>query len=187
MKQHILSIIAASLFISSVPVMAQDHFIPPFAVGVRGTPYGAGLNLRYYPKDYIIVEGQLNLSAGTQGGSGKSTMGVVLLEGNARLGQNLRFFAGPGLMYGNWEQYRDKSKSDTYVGYCLAIGAEWAFTDVPFSVSIDARPGYISAAGTYIFPNDTWGLALRYRFGNWETTYKKQREHRYRDDGDTRR
>jgi hypothetical protein len=168
-KLKLIYILFFATFVMSTAAEAQYDHIQRFAVGVRGAPDGGGANLRVFLNNMICIEGQLNLSGGTPGGSGKSTTGVILGEVNIPIyTPAFRAFAGAGLHYGSWVQYDNISVAKNMSGYDLIMGLEYTFSSVPLSVSIDYKPAYSYATSSAYFPNNAAGLGIRYYFGKWK-------------------
>jgi hypothetical protein len=148
---------------------ASAQITAPFAVGVRGTPDGGGLNLRYYFSENFGLEGQANYSVGTPGGSGKATTGVVLAEYHILFWDaRLRMFLGAGAHYGSWERYRYSGNSEGLFGFDGILGAEYVFPSVPLGVSLDVKPAFDFISGVTALPANNVGLSLRFYFGAWE-------------------
>ena len=148
---------------------ASAQITAPFAAGLRGSPDGGGLNLRFFFNENFALEGQGNFSNGTTGGSGQALMGHVLMQYHYLFGDaRFRMFLGAGAHYGTWERYKDVSVKDNFFGFDVQLGAEYVFASMPLGISIDAKPSFNYVSGVTIFPNNTFGLSLRYYFGAWE-------------------
>lgn len=157
-------------------VSAQYHLIQPFSIGLRGNPDGGGLTARFHAYDNLFVEGQANLSGGTQNGSGRSTMGALLIAGNLCYGEQIRVFLGVGTTFGVWQRYSHVDKLERYNGYCLYAGIDYAISGLPITVGLDARPSYVVAnSGPVTLPNNTIGLNIRYYFGDWKIIGKTKK------------
>ncbi len=143
---------------------AQDSYIAPIGLGIRGTPDGGGLNLRYFFKDNLSGELQYNLSGGTPNGSGKSSMAVLLFQFHGYLSPNFNFYLGAGAHTGRWQRYKDISKTTSVFGFDLVAGLEYNFSSIPIGISIDAKPSFNYITGVTLFPNNTFGLGVRYYF-----------------------
>jgi len=167
--KRIYRLLVVLLVVIFAPDAAEAQVTAPFAVGLRGSPDGAGVNLRFFFNENLSLEGQGNYSGGTSGGSGKSTTGVCLVEYHFLfLDSRFRMFLGGGAHYGSWERYKDASKAEGLFGLDAILGFEYVFTSVPVSISIDAKPSFNYVSGITIFPNNTFGLTLRYYIGAWE-------------------
>jgi len=174
-KLRFLSVVGA-LVLFAFPGYAQYDHMKPFAVGIRLSPDGVGANLRYFFNDHICLEGQLNASGGTSGGSGKSKTGVLLGEYLIPLyTPDFRLFLGAGFHYGSWERYKNISVADNYSGYDFIVGLEYAFSAVPISVSLDYKPAVNYVSGTTFFPNNSIGLGGRYAFGSRKKHTNKEK------------
>jgi len=180
------AILLSVMLSAAAMVQAQEyHTIPPFAVGVRGSADGVGGNFRYYIRDLVSLEGQLNVSGGKPNGlptnTGKSVMGVALVELNVPLyTTQFRMFLGAGMHYGSWERYKDISKPEGTFGYDGIVGFEYTFQQMPVSVSLDYKPSVTYLAGAQMFPSNAAGLALRYYFGKWNPPAGSAAERRRR-------
>ena len=175
---HLLLLVTVSILFAA-PVTTRAQITAPFAIGVRGCPDGGGLNLRYFINENFALEGQANYSGGTEGGSGVSKMGVVMAEYHVLLGDaRFRLFFGAGAHYGTWERYKDQSKPENLFGLDVIGGVEYVFTSIPVGISIDAKPSFNYVSNITSFPNNTWGLSIRYYFGRWETYDDTKEDHR---------
>ena len=149
---------------------AQDHN-HPYAAGLRATPDGAGASVRYFPYEFLSLEGQLNFSGGRPSGlpssSGKSTMAGFLAQFHAPLwGPTWSVFVGAGAHFGSWIRYKDISKNETMYGLDAIVGVEYHFPDMPLGVSVDVKPALNYSPDVTYFPNNILGLSARYYFGN---------------------
>ncbi len=170
----LLSILVLSGILISPAAKAQYDHIQHFALGLRGSPDGGGANLRVFLGNIVCVEGQVNVSGGTPGGSGKSTTGVGLVEFNVPLyTPAFRTFLGAGLHYGSWERYENSGYTQKLFGYDLIMGLEYTFHSIPLSVSLDFKPAFSDVSGVTYFPNNSVGLGIRYYFWKWEMRNKE--------------
>ena len=152
----------------SLSANAQENVIPPFGLGIRACPDGIGVNARYYFNDKINVEGQINSSGGTRGGSGKSIMYGILLQYNLMIaGPDLRFFMGGGFHAGMWQKDKDRGQYLGTNGLDGVAGIEYTFARIPFSISVDVKPSLNYISGVTYFPNNNLGFGIRYVFGGW--------------------
>lgn len=172
--QKVLAYTLTGLLLS-LSVTAQENVVPPFALGMRACPDGAGVNARYFFNDKINVEGQINASGGTRGGSGRSTMYGILLQYNMMIaGPDLRFFMGGGFHAGMWQQEKDRSQYLGTNGLDGVVGIELTFARIPFSISADLKPSLNYISGVTYFPNNTMGFTIRYVFGGWASVPQKR-------------
>lgn len=163
-KVLLIAIYMTISMFAGTQAMAQYDYWAPFALGVRGTPDGGGVNLRYFFKDNLSGELQYNVSGGTTGGSGRSNTIGLLVQYHAALSQNLSLFMGVGAHNGKWQQFKDKSKTISVFGFDAILGMEYNFSSVPISITVDAKPCFNYVKGVTIFPNNTFGLGIRYYF-----------------------
>ncbi len=161
--------------------LSQSHYIKPFAIGLRGSPSGIGISGKFYFNDFFFLDAQYNWGAGTSKGleSGPSKMTVLMINYNTMIaGPDTRFFLGAGAHYGKWVRYRDKSKPEGMFGFDLIAGLEQAFRSIPMTASIDFKPGINYTSGVTFFPNNSFGIGLRYFFGEWRWYHPKRRDNR---------
>jgi hypothetical protein len=163
-KIGLTTILLTAALLGSKHAEAQWDYRPPFAAGIRACPDGGGANLRYFAIDNLSAEVQYNISGGTKGGSGKSSMIGLLVQFHRSLTSNLSFFIGAGAHSGTWQRYKDISKTTSVFGFDAIIGVEYIFPSVPIGISIDAKPSFNYVTGVTLFPNNTFGLGVRYYF-----------------------
>lgn len=147
---------------------AKKHHVKPFALGVRASPNGFGINARFFMKDQVFFEAQHNWSKGTPNGAGRCLMNGLLVNYSIGLSvPNVRMYVGAGGHYGSWVQYKDRSAPADMFGFDWVIGTEAIFPASHFGVSVDFKPAYNFTSGITFMPNCTLGLGIRYYFGRW--------------------
>lgn len=165
-RTYILTVLIFSMLIA---LTSSGQITAPFAVGLRGSPDGCGLNLRYFFNENFALEGQGNYSGGNLNGSGPSKMGVLLAEYHFIFPDpSWRIFMGGGVHYGTWQRYADRSTPEGLFGLDVILGAEYVFTHVPIGISADVKPSFNYVSNITGFPNNTFGLSARFYFGKWE-------------------
>ena len=174
---HTLFIALFTLVTVNVKAQELDNYannddgntVPRFAAGLRATPDGAGISGRFFFIPSVAVELMLNGSGGTYNDNGPSTTLVGLLEYNFLFDDpSWRIFIGAGAHMGSYKKYNDVHVPTTSIyGIDGIIGAEYIFYAVPIGISIDVKPAVNFISGVTTFPNNTFGLGVRYYFGRW--------------------
>jgi len=156
----------------------QNGDVPPFGIGIRANPDGAGITAKYFFIPQISFEGMVNASGGTYFGSGPSTTIVGLAEYNLIFNNpSWRAFIGPGGHITSWKQYPEiNNYRQTLIGIDGIIGLEYVFYEVPIGISIDVKPAMNFVNGVTAFPENTFGLAVRYYFGGWNKGAMENRD-----------
>ena len=165
---RVRSLFIAILFLCSVPAMAQRNYsYSQLGAGLRFSPDGAGLSLRYLMSMHFSLEGQLNASAGTDDDHGQSvTAGVLACYNITFSDPSWRVYLGGGAHTGTWRQYKDdRYPSQNIVGLDAGAGAEYMFVIAPVAISLDVKPAVNFMHGLENFPNNTFGLSVRYYLG----------------------
>ena len=171
----LLSVLFVVLF-SAPRVYAQDESVPPFAVGLRANPDGAGVVAKYFFVETVSIEAMLNGSSGSYYQNGPSTTFVGLLEYNFIFNDPAwRIFIGPGAHVGSSKPYADNNTPRQAVyGLDAIAGIEYVFYEVPIGLSLDVKPAINFINGVTEFPANTFGLGVRYYFGD---THKRRMVH----------
>ena len=164
----IFAILLITLCIAST-VNAQNEAAPPFALGLRVNPDGAGITGRYFFTENVALEGIISGSNGFYSHYGPSTTYAALFEYNFIFDDPAwRVFLGFGAHITSWKEYTDNNNPrQTYTGADVIAGVEYVFTEVPIGVSVDIKPAINFVNGVTTFPNNTFGLGIRYYFGRW--------------------
>ena len=165
----LLSVLFIVLFSAGTALAQDDESVPPFSIGIRATPDGAGITGKYFFIDRVNVEAMFNGSGGGYFGNGPSVALVGLVEYNFIFNDPAwRIFLGPGAHVGSWKQYPDNNTSRIAVfGLDAIAGIEYVFTEVPIGVSADIKPAINFVNGVTEFPSNTFGFAVRFYFGSW--------------------
>jgi len=145
----------------------------PTAIGVRVSPDGAGLTVKFFLDPHFVLEGQINGSAGyNETNDGPSFSIVGLAEYNIIFpNPSWRIFLGPGLHVGSWDRYdhhlNDMAEPTQGVfGVDGIVGIEYLFRSIPLGLSLDAKPAINLTVEQAYFPNNVFGFAARYYFGH---------------------
>lgn len=147
----------------------------PVAIGVRANPDGGGLTAKIFLNKNWNIEAQVN---GSQGyyhmdngrpyGPGWATVGMAEYNFVFR-DPSYRIYIGAGLHGGKWDkydhtQYADAPLAQGIFGADAIVGAEYIFKSVPLGISIDAKPAVNFGDGAGFYPNNLYGVAVRYYF-----------------------
>lgn len=136
-------------------------------VGLRAG-WSNGLTVKHFMKQGVAIEGILTTRW-------RGFLVTGLFEKHGRLKVNeLQWFVGLGGHIGFWnEGWRKGSKNhpwfdndkDTYtaIGLDAIIGLEYAFKEIPFSLSLDWKP-VINLSGGNGFWGDEAAISIRYTF-----------------------
>jgi hypothetical protein len=148
-------------------------------LGVRLNPDGAGLTGKFFFTKNWAIEGQLNASGGYgTWDDGPSMTGVALAEYHIICPDpSWRLFFGPGVHFGSWNRYYYSSGPDYYrnnyqsgpaegiFGIDGILGIEYVFKHCPVGISADIKPAMNFTPDATNFPNNFFGLAGRFYFG----------------------
>ena len=169
-KIQILCALLVIFFVrGSATAQPLDWEVPQFAIGIRANPDGAGITAKYFIIPQVSFEAMVNASGGKYSDYGPGTSFVGLVEYNFIFNNpSFRIFLGPGVHAASFRQYADiKEPRVSATGLDGIIGAEYVFTEVPIGISIDAKPAFNFYNGITAFPDNVFGLAVRYYFGRW--------------------
>ena len=168
-KAKVLLSVLVMLFLGVVTVKAQNEEVPPFAIGIRADPDGAGITAKYFFIPEVSAELMVNGSGGNYAANGPSVVVVGLVEYNFLFNDPAwRVFLGPGAHIGTWKEYIESNNPrQTVFGLDVIGGIEYVFYEVPIGISIDVKPAMNFISGVTSFPNNAFGLGIRYYFGSW--------------------
>lgn len=157
------------IFCTAPGAKAQNEAVPPFALGLRVNPDGAGVTGKFFFTENVAFEGIVSGSNGSYSHYGPSTTFTGLFEYNFIFDDPAwRVFLGVGAHITSWKEYTDNNNPrQTYAGADAIAGLEYVFTEVPVGVSVDIKPAINFVNGVTTFPNNTFGLGVRYYFGRW--------------------
>jgi hypothetical protein len=163
--KHLNILLIALLY--TLSVNAQEP--GPVGLGIRANPDGAGITAKYLFTDRLALESQLNASSGNYNDNGTSvTIGLLLEQHFDLWDPSWRIFIGGGFHVGTWNRYGDSHVSPFSVFGLDAIGGiEYLVPCAPIGISVDVKPSMNFISGVTTFPNNTFGLAIRYYFGHW--------------------
>jgi hypothetical protein len=124
------------LFISAASVNAQDYNT---GIGLRGGPFN-GLTIKHFLSSNTAVEGVLS----TQW-SGWLISGTWEKHATAFNTEGLKWFYGVGAHIGFWNNSNfpgsnNNQQSNTVLGVHGALGLEYTFNEIPFSIGADWKP-----------------------------------------------
>jgi len=178
MKQAYIILAAAFLVVFFANNAKAQKVAPPYAIGFRANPDGGGLSAKYFFNENINIEAMLNGSGGTNAYRYHSKVFLALAEYNFLLANpSWRIYVGPGLHVGRQKQYRYMygefpATKQAIFGFDMIGGIEYVFDYVPVGISLDVKPAVNFYNGITAFPNNTFGLGIRYYFGSWAGKFK---------------
>lgn len=157
MKKIIFALVFM-LFGTALSVQAQDYNT---GIGVRGGTF-SGLTIKHFLNESAAVEGVLTTRWG-----GWMISGTWEKHAPAFDVQNLKWFYGLGGQVGFWNDnaYWGDPNHGNYsvVGVHGALGLEYTFKEIPFSLGADWKPA-LNISGYNGFWGDNVGLSIRYNF-----------------------
>jgi hypothetical protein len=167
MKKTIILLFALLCCFGSGSLRAQ--VAGPVGLGIRASPDGGGISAKFFFKEYLAVETMVNASSGNYHDNGTSFTVAGLLEYHFILADpSWRIILGGGMHFGTWNRYGDAHVSPLSVfGLDVIGGVEYIIPSVPIGVSLDVKPSMHFLSGVTNFPNNTFGLGVRYYFGRW--------------------
>lgn len=141
------------------------------SIGIRLTPDGAGGSGKLFFKKNLAFEGQINMG-GIVGGGSKSYTVVGLLEYHIPLSDpSWNIFFGGGLHAGIWQRNNDffmkegrtkNNNQNGIFGIDVIGGVEYSIKHTPLSISADFKPAINFYNEVDLFPNNMFGISLRY-------------------------
>lgn len=155
----------------------QMALINPVALGIRISPDGGGLTGKFFLDRNLVIEAQVSGSQGYLSmphngpGYGPGWSGTGLLEYHFIFHDpSWRIYAGAGLHVGKWDKYDHSMNADAPMaegifGADAILGAEYLLRPVPIGISLDAKPAVNIYSYSGFFPNNIFGLSVRYYFG----------------------
>jgi hypothetical protein len=156
---------------------AQMGLINPVAIGIRVCPDGGGLTAKFFLDRNLVVETQIS---GSQGyyhrpdngpAYGPSWSATALMEYHIIFRDpSWRVYFGAGLHMGKWDEYDhalydDAPRPEGIFGADGILGVEYLLRPVPIGISADAKPALNLVNDPGFFPNNIFGVSLRYYFG----------------------
>jgi hypothetical protein len=168
MKKTIILLFAFLMCYGSGSVRAQ--VVGPVGIGVRASPDGGGISAKFFFNENLAVETMVNGSAGNYHDNGTSFTVIGLLEYHFILPDpSWRIILGGGMHFGSWNRYGDAHVSAISVfGLDAIAGVEYIIPSIPIGVSLDVKPAMHFLSGVTTFPNNTFGLGVRYYLGRWK-------------------
>lgn len=159
-----LIVLATVLFMLTVQhVQAQSNGSSyKTALGVKFYP-GAGITLKHFIKSNVALEG-----IGYFWKDGVRITGLYEFHGQINGAPGLKWYAGPGVHVGFWnEKYWNREygfrRANALAGIDGVLGLDYKFKGAPFNMSIDWQPSF--EFGDYGgFVGNWGGIAIRYTF-----------------------
>lgn len=155
-----VKLVIAALFILMINsnLKAQDYVD---AVGVRAG-LSQGISYKHFISTTDALEGILALRWG-----GFNITGLFERHMDAFDVDGLYFYYGAGAHIGFWDgntsPWFDDNSSYTVIGIDGVVGLEYVFTEIPFNVGLDWKPGF-NLIGYTGFWGDELALSFRYIF-----------------------
>jgi hypothetical protein len=151
-------LIAFALMLGSLSTNAQDYVN---SVGVRAG-LSQGLTFKHFMTTNDAVEGLLATRWG-----GFNLTGLYERHTAPFDVDRLYFFYGAGAHLGVWNgdvtPWFDDNTSHVVIGIDGILGLEYVFSEVPFNVALDWKPGF-NLIGYTGFWGDELALSLRFMF-----------------------
>jgi len=135
-----------------INLKAQDY---KTSAGIRAG-LSTGITLKHFIATSDAVEGILTTRYG-----GFNVTGLYERHGGAFDTDHLYYFYGGGAHIGMWAE--KDSPTYTVIGIDGIIGLEYVFTEIPFNLSLDWKPGF-NLIGYSGFWGDEVALSFRYTF-----------------------
>lgn len=156
------SMLFAFLFLFSTVVSAQDY---KAAVGLRlGSPTSA--SIKYFLDDSNAIEGYVGFRGYSWGGRWTSINGAYLRHQElSDLVEGLTWYGGGGasVLFWNYDNFREFSS--TSIGLQAYVGVDYAFKDLPISITVDWVPSFFIGSAYFTgFGADYGSLGIRYIF-----------------------
>ena len=131
-------------------------------IGLRGG-FANGITAKHFLTERNAVEGILSTRW-----DGFMLTGLYEIQDVAFDTPGLYWYYGVGAHIGFWDGYAnhrwfDEDRSYTVIGIDGIIGLEYAFAEIPFSISLDWKPAF-NITGHSAFWGDGGGLSIRYIF-----------------------
>lgn len=146
------------LFGTVLSVQAQDYNT---GIGIRGGTFN-GLTIKHFLTESTAVEGVL-----TTRWNGWMISGTWEKHQTAFDVKNLKWFYGLGGQVGFWNDnatWGDPNHGNySVLGVHGALGLEYTFSELPFSVGADWKP-MLNISGYNGFWGDVVGITFRYNF-----------------------
>jgi len=163
MKKFIIGLFFL-LFIAATNVQAQDYST---GIGLRGGPFN-GVTIKHFLTTSTAVEGVLS----TQWG-GWMVSGTWEKQAPAFSVEGLKWYYGLGGQIGFWNTsntnfpgYDSNHGSYTVLGVHAALGLEYTFKEIPFSIGADWKPALNLAgyASQPFWAGNMSGAYIRFNF-----------------------
>ena len=171
--KYVYILVASALILFGTTSANAQMTQAPYGLGLRADPDGAGISGKYYFCDHVNFEAMLNGSSGSHSYGYRSTVFVGMAEYNISISsQAWHIYIGPGIHIGSEKkshhEYGDVTDSKHGIfGFDVIGGVEYSCKYVPVGIALDVKPGFNLDGGMTTFPNNLFGLGIRYYFGNW--------------------
>ena len=154
-------VILTCLVVFTLATAAQEY---KTGFGFRGG-LSNGLTIKHFIGSDIAVEGLM-----TARYKGWNITGLYEIHTEPFNVNNLYFYYGLGGHIGSWQTMKgkpwwDDTEMHSVIGIDGIIGLEYNFLNVPFSVSLDWKPG-LNIIGYPKFWGDELSLSVRYVWGS---------------------
>jgi len=157
MKGKLIIISVFAILLSS-NLKAQDYVN---SIGVRAG-LSQGITFKHFMSTTDALEGILAVRWG-----GFNVTGLYERHTNAFDVNSLYFYYGAGAHVGFWDgsssPWFNDNNSYTVIGIDGIIGLEYVFSDIPFNIGLDWKPGF-NLVGYTGFWGDELALSFRYMF-----------------------
>jgi len=156
-------LIILTLFVSSMVVSASAQSL--------GSEYKTAIGVKIYP-GAVTIKHFLNKGAAIEGlgyfyNYGFRATGLYEFHGNINGAPGLKWYAGPGLHIGAWNDSWKKDypnrESNVQFGVDGVVGLDYKFNGVPINLSFDWQPSF-NLVGYNYFEGGWGGLGVRYTF-----------------------
>jgi hypothetical protein len=156
-----LLFVTAFLVMICFAVSGQDY---KTGIGYRGG-FSNGLTLKHFITSDIALEGLLTARFG-----GYNITGLYEIHKEPFNISNFYFYYGFGGHLGSWQTVSGKNwwndeVNHSVIGIDGIAGIEYNFSQIPFSISLDYKPG-LNIIGYPKFWSDEFSLSFRYIWGN---------------------
>lgn len=157
MKRKVLTIFF--LILLAAAVKAQDYHT---GLGLRAST-SPGISVKHFFTTNMAGEGILAVRWGGFNATGLAEWHLSVFDT-----EGFYFFYGGGAHLGVWDSGKDyygstEGGTNLFLGVDGIIGLEYAFLDIPLSISLDWKPG-MNIISDFGFFFDDLGLSFRYLF-----------------------
>ncbi|MFW6257628.1 MAG: hypothetical protein ACOC11_02475 [Prolixibacteraceae bacterium] len=153
----------ATFLILATTVITNAQQSYTTGIGLRGG-LASGVTIKHFVGDNAALEGILSTRW-----SGVIITGLYEIQKTAFDTPGLYWFYGVGGHIGFWDNYAghrwfdNNGAGSTVIGVDGILGMEYAFAEIPFSISLDWKPAF-NVIGNTGFWGDSGALSVRYIF-----------------------